>query len=85
MKSPTASAVRQGCSVALFACCLLSVIYGLKEIVLPTAAAVGDRVVALCSHDMVRYHIRSTPNVDEHDNRLSTNMVFQRSLHFTQS
>ena len=68
MVSPTASAVRQGCSVALSACCLLSAICDLKEIVLPTAAAKRYRVVALCSLDMVRYHIQSTPNEHEYIN-----------------
>ena len=40
MVLPTAAAVRQGCSVVLSACCLLSVICDLTQMVLPAAAAV---------------------------------------------
>ena len=40
MVLPTAAAVRQGCSVVLSACYLLSVICDLTYMVLPTAAAV---------------------------------------------
>ena len=63
MVSPTAAAVRQGCSDVLSAFCLLSVICDLAQIVLLTAAAVGCRVVALCCLDMVQHHIRSTPTL----------------------